>query len=98
MSLGRRLEIATEIGRLGRELEFLAASAELRDKAAKRAAEAEIERVYLRCGLAALDGLEIDGSPASAESLFASGPEDLTREVLQAIQAEWGLSEADRKN
>jgi hypothetical protein len=98
ISFGRRLEIAREIRALGQKLEYLEAGGSIAEKAEASMADAEIERVYLRCGLAGIEGLEIDGAPASAESLFAAGPEDLTREVLNAIKAAWGLSEEERKN
>ena len=39
-----------------------------------------------------------DGLAATAESLFDQGPEDLTREILDAVKAEWGLTEQERKN
>ena len=98
ISFGRRLEIAREIRALGQKLEYLEAGGSIAEKAEASIAAAEIDRVYLRCGLVALEGLEIDGTPASVESLFESGPDDLTRELLNAIKAEWGLSEEERKN
>ncbi len=98
ISFGRRLEIAREIRAIGRKLEYLEAGHSIAEKAEASIAAAEIDRVYLRCGLAGVEGLDIDGEPASAESLFAAGPENLTREMLDAIKAEWGLSEEERKN
>jgi len=98
ISFGRRLEIAREIRALGQKLECLEAGNSIAEKAEASIAAAEIDRVYLRCGLVAIEGLEVDGAPASAESLFEAGPDDLTREILNAIKAEWGLSEEERKN
>jgi hypothetical protein len=98
MSFGRRLEIAREIREIGQRLEFLEAGGSLAERAEASAAGAEIDRVYLRCGLAGIEGIEIDGLTATAESLFGAGPEDLTREILDSIKAEWGLSEPERKN
>jgi hypothetical protein len=43
-------------------------------------------------------GLELDGSPASPESLIAQGPEGLFREALEAVKRECGLSDEERKN
>jgi hypothetical protein len=40
----------------------------------------------------------LDGQPATPETLAAAGPEDLCREVVAAIKAESGLTEAERKN
>ncbi len=98
MSLGRRLEIARDIRDIGQRLEYLEAGGSLAEKAEASVAAAEIDRVYLRCGLAGLEGLEIDGAPATTQTLFEAGPQELTREILDAIQAEWGLSETERKN
>ena len=98
MSFGRRLEIARDIRDIGQRLEYLEAGGSLAEKAEGAAAAAEIDRVYLQCGLAGLEGLEIDGAPATTQTLFEAGPEELTREILDAIKAEWGLSEPERKN
>ncbi len=98
ISFGRRLEIARDIRQIGQKLEYLEAGESIADKAEASIAAAEIDRVYLRCGLIVLEGLDIDGAPATAETLFAAGPDDLTREILDAIKAEWGLSEEQRKN
>ena len=70
----------------------------LAEKAEASVAAAKIDRVYLRSGLAGIEGLEIDGAAATTQSLFEAGPEDLTREILDTIKAEWGLSEQERKN
>jgi hypothetical protein len=98
ISLGRRLEFAAAVAELARTAEFAAAGDSLRDRAAAKVAQTEIDRLYLRWGLAGVAGLDIDGAPATAESLFDSGPEDLANEILGAIKAEWGLTEAERKN
>ena len=46
----------------------------------------------------AVDGLEIDGEPATPASLVERGPEELFREALAAVKAECGLSDEQRKN
>ncbi len=43
-------------------------------------------------------GLELDGAPATPESLAAIGPEELFREAVAAVKAECGLTETERKN
>ena len=58
----------------------------------------EIDRLYVMWGLKDVRGLELDGEPASPESLAASGPEELFREAVDAVKAECGLTEAERKN
>ena len=42
--------------------------------------------------------LELDGVPATPESLAAVGPEELFREAIAAVKAECGLTDAERKN
>jgi hypothetical protein len=58
----------------------------------------EIDRIYMLWGLQEVTGLELDGQPATPESLSASGPEELFREALAAVKQQCGLSEAERKN
>jgi len=45
-----------------------------------------------------IEGLDIDGAPASVDSLLASGPEPLVLEILRRIKADAGLDESERKN
>ena len=54
--------------------------------------------MYLQWGLLSIEGLIIDGEPATATRLLEKGPEDLTREVVCAIKEQCGLSEPERKN
>jgi hypothetical protein len=49
-------------------------------------------------GLEEIHGLELDGQPATAESLIERGPEELFVEALAAVKSECGLSENERKN
>lgn len=98
MSFGLRLEIAREIHSFAQRAEFAKAGAGLVDRAESAVIAGEVDKVYLRCGLATIEGLNIDGAAADADSLFQRGPEDLTQEVLQAIKGVWGLSEEQRKN
>jgi hypothetical protein len=98
MSFGRRMELMRRIRELARSMEFLQAGSEPGDKMDAAVAEAEIDRVYAAWGLQAVEGLELDGAPATPESLADSGPEELFREAVAAVRAEAGLSEAERKN
>lgn len=98
MSYGRRLSLLREVRDLGNRLEFLRSGGDARDSVELALAEREIQQIYLRWGLAAIDGLHIDGEPATPESLIANGPEELANEVLEHIQKTIGLSEDERKN
>lgn len=55
--------------------------------------EDEVTPTWVRWGLHAIDGLEIDGQPATVESLIESGPTDLYAEIAAAVRREAGLSE-----
>lgn len=99
MSFGRRLELTRKAQELAKKLAYLAAGeADAGAEAERALLGGEIDREYLRWGLASVEGLEIDGEPATAESLVAAGPEPLVREALVAVRREAGLSEGERKN
>jgi hypothetical protein len=53
---------------------------------------------YLKWGLLSVEGLEVDGEPATVEALLERGPEDLCDEIVQSIQAECRISEDEVKN
>jgi hypothetical protein len=98
MSFGRRLELATQIRDLGRELEFLQAGNDPNEKMSAAVLSRRIDEIYLRWGLVAVDGMEIDGGVATPARVILEGPEELAREALEAIRAQCGLSEEERKN
>jgi hypothetical protein len=98
MSFGRRVELTRRIRELAARREFLEAGESAGDKMDAALVASEIDRVYLLWGLREVTGLDLDGIPATAESLAANGPEDLFREALAAIKQQCGLSEAERKN
>jgi hypothetical protein len=98
MSLERRAELTRRLQELFGRIEFLQAGSDPREGIEAALLATEVERVYLLWGLAEVRGLEIDGQPATPETLAAAGPEDLCREIVAAVKAESGLSEAERKN
>ncbi|SRR5579885_2571885 len=98
MSYGRRTELMRRIRELARQMEFLEAGQEPADRMDAALVEAEIGRLYVSWGLRAISGLVVDGAEATPELLVESGPEDLFREALAAVQAQAGLSDAERKN
>lgn len=98
MSFGRRQELVRRIREIGRKTEFLAAGSDVRDKLEGAALACEMDRAYLECGLVAVEGLTIDGVPATPGCLIEKGPVELTLEILSQVKAECGLSEDERKN
>lgn len=48
--------------------------------------QTEVYPAYLRWGVASLEGLEIDGEPATVDSLLELGPPELVEEILAAIE------------
>jgi hypothetical protein len=99
MSFGRRLELARALRQALEQMDQVLAAGESEIAAAERATvAAEADAACLRWAVAEVQGLEIDGQPATVESLLASGPEELVCEVLSAVRAELGLNEEERKN
>ena len=98
MSFGRRVELTRQIRELAARQEFLEAGETPSDKMDAALLGSEIDRLYLLWGLKEVAGLDVDGLPATPESLAGSGPEELFREALSAIKRLCGLSEAERKN
>lgn len=98
ISLGRRIELAQAIRELAQELEFRQAGNTAKEQVEAAALSARIDLVYLEWGLAEVAGMSIDGEPATPQRLYADGPEDLTREIVNRIKSECGLTDEDRKN
>jgi len=98
MSFGRRVELTRHIRDLAARKEFVEAGDTANEKMEAALLASEIDRIYLLWGLKEITGLELDGLPATPESLAASGPEELYREALAAVKQQCGLSEAERKN
>ena len=98
MSLGRRTELTKRLRELLGKIEFLDAGKQPMESIESALLGTEIEKAYLAWGLVEIRGLEIDGQAATPETLSAAGPEDLTQEIVSAIKAEAGLTQAERKN
>jgi hypothetical protein len=98
MSFGRRVELMRNIRKLTGQLEFHDSGLTDADKMDASLLSAEIDRLYLVWGLRAVEGLLIDGTEASPESLASNGPEEVFCEALLAVKSQCGLSEAERKN
>ena len=97
ISLGARLALTEQLGALLRQHEFLRAGDSLENTEASLA-DLLVRRLYLEWGLLQIDGLLIDGSPATVELVIESGPEGLSNEIVAAIRANLELSEEERKN
>ena len=98
MTFGRRIELMRHVRDLAARLEYFEAGRDARNGMEASLLGAEIDRLYIRWGLKEIRGLEIDGIPATAESLIERGPEELFLEVLAAVKVECGLTENERKN
>ncbi len=98
MSFRRRMELIRRVRELAQKYEFLAAGDDLKEKIEATVLAGEIDRLYLEWGLGSIQGLMVDGEPATPESLAARGPEELCREAIAAIKAECGLTGEERKN
>jgi hypothetical protein len=98
ISFGRRIELVRRIREIGRKAEFLEASGDARERLEATVLGAEIDRAYLEWGLIGVEGMEIDGAAATAESLIEAGPVELMAEILARIKRECGLTEDERKN
>jgi hypothetical protein len=92
------MDLMRRVRELAGRAEFLSAGEDAGAKMDAALLEVEIERLYVLWGLREVSGLEVDGAPATPESLAESGPEDLFREALAAVRAAAGLSDAERKN
>jgi len=99
VSFGRRLELARILQDRLEAIQRLTLSPESPARAAETALlSAEIDAIHARWGVVAIDGLEIDGAPATIDSLIDAGPEELLKEILAAVRRETGLDEEERKN
>jgi len=98
MTFGRRIELMREVRDLAARLEYFDAGQDAGNGMEASLLGAEIDRLYIRWGLQEVRGLELDGIPATPESLIGNGPEELFLEALTAVRAECGLLENERKN
>jgi hypothetical protein len=98
MSFGRRIDLMRRVRELARQVEFLESGQDAGGKMDAGVLRAEIDRLYVEWGLRSICGLKVDGAEATPLSLLESGPEELFREALEAVQAETGLTDAERKN
>jgi len=97
MSFGRRVELTRRLREIALQVEFFEAG-DAGEKISAALLTGEIDRLYVMWGVKEVRGLELDGEPATPESLAAAGPEELFREAVAAVKAECGLTDSERKN
>jgi hypothetical protein len=98
MSFARRLDLLSRLRGLAARLEFERAGETAASRVESALLEAEMNRAWIEWGLESLAGLQLDGEPATPESLLASGPEDLCREIAERVRGECFLNGEQRKN
>lgn len=98
ISFARRAELARRVRDLAARLEFAQAGDSVNDQMDAALLAIEIDRMYIAWGVARVEGLTIDGEPATPDLLGEKGPEPLAREAVRLTKAECGLTEEERKN
>jgi hypothetical protein len=98
MTFGRRIELMRRVRDLAARLEYFEAGRDAKNGMEGSLLGAEIDRLYILWGVEEIRGLELNHSPATVETLIDHGPEELVVEALEAVKAECGLSEQERKN
>ena len=96
-SLQKRIELTRHLHELTIRNEFLASGKEM-EQLELALAELLLQKVLVEWGLAVIEGLEIDGKPATPEQLIEAGPEKLVAEIAAAVRQRCGLNEEERKN
>ena len=98
VSLIRRLEIARRVRALLSELEYRSAGSEADDQLSAAILQSSIDHLYIAWGLLRVNGLVIDGVPATNSTLVERGPEALCHEIAEVLRGQCQLSEDERKN
>jgi hypothetical protein len=96
-SLQKRIDLTRQLHELTLKNEFLASGKEM-EQLELALAELLVQKVLIEWGLAAIEGLYIDGKPATTSQLIEAGPERLVAEIAAAVRERCGLSEEERKN
>lgn len=98
ITFGRRLELTRRVREIARRIEFADAGTGFTDKVEASLLSMEVDRLYLEWGLESVMGLTLDGMSAGVVDTIERGPEELCREMVEAIRRECGLTEEERKN
>ena len=97
VSLRQRIELTEKVRDLTMKYEFLM-SGDASSQVEAALSDLLVTKLYLEWGLEKLEGLSIDGKPATAPLLIQSGPENLADEIVLQIQAESSLTDDEAKN
>jgi hypothetical protein len=97
ISLGQRMELTKRIIELTSRNEFLKAG-QPADQLEAALADLLVSKLYLEWGLDRVEGLMIDGEPATVALLVERGPEELATEIITVLKREAGLSDEEQKN
>lgn len=97
ISLAQRIELAKQARELALKYEFLQAG-DTEQQLEASLADLLARKLYLEWGVARLEGISIDGEPATVRAVIEKGPEELSNEMFEAIRRELSLSEGERKN
>jgi hypothetical protein len=98
ISFTRRVDLMRQVRELAARAEFLKAGTAADDKMDAALLQRAIDALYLNWGLLEVNGIEIDGEPATPTLLLEAGPEELSNEALRMVKAEIGLTDDERKN
>ena len=96
MSFGRRIELMRLVKEVTMKFDFHEAAGAVGNMAVA-ILSSEVDRLYIRWALKAVDGLVIDGLSATPETLLLDGPEGLLKEALAIIRSECGLGDEEKK-
>lgn len=96
-SLENRIELTRKLHELTLRHDFLSSGKEL-EQLEMTLADLLVQRVLVEWGLAAIEGLYINGKQATPGQLIAAGPELLVAEIAAAIRERCWLNEEERKN
>ena len=97
VTFGRRLELMKRVRDVSAQIEFFEAGLDEKSRMEASVLSAELDKLFVQWGLEEVRGLTIDGQKATPELLIEAGPEALFREALEAVKAECGLSEVEKK-
>jgi hypothetical protein len=97
ITLGQRIELTRRARELARQNDYLR-SGDNGDRLEALLGDLLVQKMYLEWGLAAVEGLTIDGVTAEPVDLIERGPEALADEVMTTLRSYLVLTDEERKN